>query len=557
MNRPSGDRQLRALIAEALRLLRPVRWTALLATTAGVVGGVATAGLLAGVNSALIGSVEPSVGRVAELACLCALSLVGTAVAGALNSMVGQMLIAALRKDISARILRAPLRALESLRAPGIMAVLTNDIDTVSAFTFNFSGYAVALAVTLGAFVYLLALSPVIFLLALVSLAAGSAVNLVAKRIWVRDYEAVRTASDELHKQYAAIIDGAKELKISRPRRARVYGVLLAGAAERIAALKTRAMALFWIADAVGSALFFVVICLLLAASGRLGVDRSVISGAALVLLYVKGPLERLAGALPVLDQAQVSFRRITKLSEALEQSEPRLSLIMDSADSPTRMIRSLELRNVTYSFGDGVGARSFTLGPLDLTVHAGELLFIVGANGSGKTTLVKILLGLYAPDAGEVLLDGTRVEPERRDEYRQLFSTVFSDYYLFDDLAYGAASDDARRRLDCLGLAGEVRIEDGRFSTTDLSTGQRKRLALIQAYAEGRPILVTDEWAADQDPEFRRRFYEELLPGMKSGGRTLIVISHDDRYFHVADRVIEIREGKIVWVRKGEEGAL
>ncbi|MBH9340157.1 cyclic peptide transporter, partial [Pseudomonas aeruginosa] len=87
----------------------------------------------------------------------------------------------------------------------------------------------------------------------------------------------------------------------------------------------------------------------------------------------------------------------------------------------------------------------------------------------------------------------------------------------------------------------------DGNFSTPDLSTGQRKRLALINAWLEERPVLVFDEWAADQDPAFRRVFYTELLPDLKRQGKTIIVISHDDRYFEMADQLIRLSAGKVV----------
>lgn len=146
-------------------------------------------------------------------------------------------------------------------------------------------------------------------------------------------------------------------------------------------------------------------------------------------------------------------------------------------------------------------------------------------------------------------MLDGKPVKAEDRDSYRQLFTTIFSDYYLFDDLAYGALPDEAGPHLKRLRIAHKGKLEDDRFTTTDLSTGQRKRLALVQAWLEDRPVVVTDEWAADQDPEFRRVFYEELLPEMKRQGKTLIVISHDDRYFHVADRIVVMKDGRIVEV--------
>ncbi|MFN5454678.1 cyclic peptide export ABC transporter, partial [Bradyrhizobium sp.] len=208
----------------------------------------------------------------------------------------------------------------------------------------------------------------------------------------------------------------------------------------------------------------------------------------------------------------------------------------------------SIELRGVSYAFQAAAGDNPFVLGPIDLRITCGEIIFIVGENGSGKTTLIKLLLGLYVPDEGMVLRDGVPVVSDTRDDYRQLFTTVFSDYYLFDTLLQpgSQAPEIAQRYLDRLELAHKVSVENGAFSTTDLSTGQRKRLALINAWIEGRPVLVFDEWAADQDPAFRHVFYTELLADLKRLGKTIIVISHDDRYFHCADRIVRLRDGRV-----------
>lgn len=188
-------------------------------------------------------------------------------------------------------------------------------------------------------------------------------------------------------------------------------------------------------------------------------------------------------------------------------------------------------------------------LARLNLHIRRGDIVFIVGENGSGKTTLIKLLLGLYAPHSGTVFRDGVAVSTETRDDYRQLFTTIFSDYYLFEDLIQGdgVVPDIAERYLERLEVAHKVSVENGAFTTTDLSTGQRKRLALMNAWLEERPVLVFDEWAADQDPTFRHIFYTELLPDLKRIGKTIIVISHDDRYFGIADHLVRLREGKIV----------
>ena len=213
-----------------------------------------------------------------------------------------------------------------------------------------------------------------------------------------------------------------------------------------------------------------------------------------------------------------------------------------------------MELLSVTHDYDKG-SADSFQLGPIDLSLGRGELVFIAGGNGSGKTTLAKLLVGLYAPATGEVRLNGQPVGDW--EQYRQFFSSVFTDAYLFDRLLgmSGTRLDDgARDYLTRLELGQRVRVESGRFSTTDLSQGQRKRLALLTAYLEDRPVYVFDEWAADQDPRFKEIFYTRLLPELKARGKAVLVISHDDQYFHVADRIVQLDYGKLQEQRKKYE---
>jgi putative pyoverdin transport system ATP-binding/permease protein len=190
-----------------------------------------------------------------------------------------------------------------------------------------------------------------------------------------------------------------------------------------------------------------------------------------------------------------------------------------------------------------------FALGPVDLAFSPGELVFLIGGNGSGKTTLAKVIVGLYAPENGHILLDGVEVDEARRDRYRQLFSVVFSDFYLFDSLLgirLERLDQAAQALLEALQLSHKVTIDQGVFSTLDLSQGQRKRLALLVAYLEDRPFYLFDEWAADQDPLFKDVFYRRLLPALKAKGKTVVVITHDDRYFHLADRLIKLESGQV-----------
>lgn len=265
-----------------------------------------------------------------------------------------------------------------------------------------------------------------------------------------------------------------------------------------------------------------------------------------MTLLFMKGPMESVLSLLPLISRNAVALKRIADMNAAFSTPEPFLLPANETGARP--VLKSLELRGLTYAFPSVDGLPPFRMGPFDLTVTPGELLFIVGQNGSGKTTLIKLLLGLYEPHGGQVLLNGQAVGPAQRDDYRQLFTTVFADFFLFQELLErkGVLPEHTQAYLERLELAHKVTIRDGAFSTTDLSTGQRKRLALLHAWLDERPVLVFDEWAADQDPAFRKVFYTELLPDLKRQGKTVIVISHDDRYFDLADQLIEVRGGQL-----------
>jgi putative ATP-binding cassette transporter len=204
----------------------------------------------------------------------------------------------------------------------------------------------------------------------------------------------------------------------------------------------------------------------------------------------------------------------------------------------------------VTFQYTEPVDGRAlFEVGPLDFRVQQGETVFIVGGNGSGKSTFMKLLTGLYYPRGGSLRLDGRRVEGADYRAYRSLFSVIFTDFHLFDRLygIEGVAQEDVDALLERMELEKKTRYVDGRFTHQNLSTGQKKRLALIVTLMEDRPIFIFDEWAADQDPGFRRYFYEVLLQGFKERGKTVIAVTHDDRCFHVADRVLKMDYGRIV----------
>jgi putative ATP-binding cassette transporter len=272
------------------------------------------------------------------------------------------------------------------------------------------------------------------------------------------------------------------------------------------------------------------------------------LTGYSLALLYLMNPLQVIINMLPGIGRANIALKKIEELRLSLAARPTDISAATPPA--PSASWGSIELDGITHAYHREREDSSFVLGPIDLTLRQGELAFLVGGNGSGKTTLSKLLVGLYSPEAGQVHLDGKPVTDETREAYRQYFSVVFSDFYLFENLV-GLDSPQldvrAREYFNVLDLAHKVEIKGGALSTTSLSQGQRKRLALLTAYLEDRPIYLFDEWAADQDPHFKEVFYLKLLPELKSRGKTVVVISHDDRYFHVADRIVKLEYGRIV----------
>ncbi|OPA84558.1 cyclic peptide transporter [Pseudomonas fluorescens] len=538
----------RGAIHELFTLLKPFRLVVGLSILLGMVGGLSVTVLLATINSALHSETGLTNAVILLFGGLCLMALFSSICSDIGTNYVGQHIIAKLRKELGEKVLSAPIEQIERYRSHRLIPVLTHDVDTISDFAFAFAPLAISLTVTLGCMGYLAMLSWPMFLLLVVAIIIGTVVQFLAQGAGIKGFMAAREAEDELQKHYNAIAEGAKELRINRPRRQRMFVSGIQATADFICKTQVRSINTFVIAKTFGSMLFFVVIGLALALQSLWpSADKTVMSGFVLVLLYMKGPLEHLIGTLPIVSRAQIAFRRIAELSEQFSSPEPHL--LLNDQGAPAGVVERLDLSNVSYAFPAVEGNAPFTLGPINLSIRQGDIVFIVGENGCGKTTLIKLLLGLYAPQQGQIRLNDQVIDPTNRDEYRQLFTTVFADYYLFDDVVQGDQQipEDANKYLERLEIAHKVSVKDGTFTTTDLSTGQRKRLALVNAWLEERPVLVFDEWAADQDPTFRRIFYTELLPDLKRLGKTIIVISHDDRYFDAADQLVRMEAGRVV----------
>jgi putative ATP-binding cassette transporter len=527
-------------------LLHASRRQLLLTVAAGLVAGACSSALLAFVHQALESSAR--VGALAlGFAALAALLFFTRAACNGLLIRLSQGAMVTLRMHLARRILATPLRQLEELGSARILAVLTDDVQAISMGIQQIPTLLINVALLVACLIYLCWLS---WRLLLVLAAAIALFALIQRLTMARAFGPLRAAreeQDQLFRHMRSLVDGAKELKLHSARARDFLSVSLERTALRQRDRSTLALTLLSATEAFGLVLLFCTIGLVVfVLRGPLQLDGRTESGYAIVLIYMLGPVAWLLGVMAFLSRALVALRK----TEALRDELPAPAPEAPPPGEPSSAWKRVTLAGVTHSYHADQGDRQFVLGPIDLTIQRGELIFLRGGNGSGKTTLAKLLTGLYTPEAGSVLLDDVAITDENRQWYREHFTAVFSDFQLFEQLL-GVVADDldatARRYLAKLHLDRKVEVKGGVLSTIDLSQGQRKRLALLTAYLEDRSIYVFDEWAADQDPYFRDIFYTELLPELKARGKTVFVVSHDDRYFHVADRVLRLALGQLV----------
>lgn len=512
---------------------------------AGIGSGAASAAFIAVINSVLSSSeFRPP---------LLMWSFIGLCVALPLLRFTSNFLllrfsnqaILELRMHLSQRILSAPLRKLEEIGAPRLLAFITEDVGTIVTAIAVTPLLLMQLTVVLGCLIYLGWLSPSLLLVVVVAVVLGVLTYRLPIRVAQRYHRLRREDWDALFSHFRGLTQGAKELKIHRGRREAFVKEKLRASSESLMRHSIIGTSIHDATNSWGQGMFFGLIGLILFYFPEVqGLDRGVLTGYALAILYMVTPLDVIMQQLPALGRGAVAINKLETLGVSLAP-EPKVAEQVENRQE----WRSLELANVTHSYYREGENETFTLGPINLAFRPGELVFLVGGNGSGKTTLAKLIIGLYQPEEGEIRLDGVAVDESTVEEYRSLFSVVFTDFYLFESLLGLKSAEldgQAKHYLSQLQLDHKVKVVDGVLSTVDLSQGQRKRLALMTAYLEDRPIFLFDEWAADQDPFFKEIFYHQLLPELKERGKTVFVISHDDRYYSVADRIIKLGYGTV-----------
>ncbi|MGD0570130.1 MAG: cyclic peptide export ABC transporter [Candidatus Sulfotelmatobacter sp.] len=523
----------------------------LLAVAVGMVSGLSSLGLLALFTNMLKGGSRYSTFTLASvLLALCLFLPLTGFLSEVILMRLAQGELFKLRMRLSSWILRAALRHLEILGSERFMIAFTDDIPGVINALNLVPVLCINIAIAIGGFLYMGSLSWRVLLLVLGFLVLGIFVYQLPAFWASRFFAAARQESQILSGHYGDLTEGVKELKLHSRRRAVFLSEVLRGTALSRRKYYLAAFNLFSIAGIFGQMLVFIAIGVMLFSSiaGRSGM--AVLAGCVITLLYITQPVEFFMNVLPYLGNADIALQKLNGLTRKLEEPGV-LELDQDIATDVALKCGDLTLKAITYAYKSPIEKEAFTLGPIDLSLKAGQLVVLAGGNGSGKTTLAKIITGLYSAENGELLLDGQRITDENREFYRQHFSAIFYDFHLFESLLGLEKSNldqCARERLVRLQLSDKVTVKDGVLSTTQLSQGQRKRLALLTASLEDRPIYVFDEWAADQDRKFKEFFYRQLLPNLKAEGKMVLIICHDDHYFDVADRIIKLESGKIVY---------
>jgi len=396
---------------------------------------------------------------------------------------------------------------------------------------------------------YLFWISPIAAIAILTVLTMLVLFYIYRNNIIEKDLNRVRDLQNTYYTYLQDLINGFKELKMSVLRNENMFHKFIRRNRQEGKILGRKAALKYADNELVGSYSFYVLLGFIIFGLPRaMNIELTYVASFVVTILYLLGPITIIVGLAPRLTHLKIAYERIAQLEDEVATNAQRENTFGDMSEI-NETFYSLRFENLKYSYG---GQRNFTVGPVNLEFKPGEVVFITGGNGSGKSTFVNLLTGLYRPHSGSIYLNGERITEDRYHYYSNQMSSIFTDSYLFkanyDDYNLQEMHNRMGSYIDLMQLKEVITIDQEKdIIDSKLSKGQQKRLLMIYALMENRHIFVLDEWAAEQDPMFRRYFYEQLIPELKQRGKTVIAVTHDDQYFDCADRVIKFDLGKIV----------
>ncbi len=532
---------VRLLKEDAGAAVRSILWLAL-------ISGIANGVLLAIINSAAANtnSASPNIPQLAMFAIAITLFIYTKRLSLMRSTVMAESVITRFRLRIGDKYRKSELELAEKIDKSVIESRLSQDTLMLSQAAGEIINAVQSAVMVTVCILYLAMLSVSAFVATLLMIAAGVSIYLANQKKLMAELHRSTQKEVEFFNTLNHLVSGFKELKMNRAKSDDLYENTYRDISVSAEALKVKTGGEF-IKNYIFSQTFFyvligVLVFLLPTMSPTYG---DVLTKTTAVILFIIGPLTSMVGTIPIYSKANVAVDNLYQFEHFLDSH-----LNGGVTVSPLRFedFKKIELEKVHFAYANSASATGFAVGPFDFEVQRGETVFIVGGNGSGKSTLMKLLVALYRPAAGGITVDGLRLQKQHYAHYRELFSIIFTDFHLFERL-YGVQHVDERhvlRLLKEMQLDDKTGFENGRFTNLNLSTGQKKRLALIIAMLDDRPILALDEFAADQDPSFRAYFYETILQELKARGKTVIAITHDDKYFGFADRVVKMEDGKI-----------
>lgn len=508
--------------------------------------GIANAGLLAVVNSASSVSDEGINYRFFAIYVVLFLIFFITKRYSLKNASIEvEKIIKDARDRISEKILKSELVTMESLDSSAIFTRLTRDSGIISQASFQITGAAQSVIMIFFAMLYIFTISKLAFFIIIFTSAIITITYFSFSKEFNLNLIKVDLIEENFISSLTSIIHGFKELKINSlksEKLAQNHKKILNDLTDS----KIEISDLFVTAIMYAEVFLYLLLALIIFITPHLTtMESSTIIKLTAATLFIIGPFGMIVGIIPMVSKTNVAIKSIYDLEKSLdEDSKNNIKHNGENIEN----FENIKLKDTEFFYTDKNEDKLFSIGPLNLDIKKGETIFIIGGNGSGKSTLVKMLLGLYLPKNGNIYIDNELIDKYNYQAYRDLFSIILGDFYLFDRF-YGLENIDKKlvnQLLLEMGLNHKTKFIDGKFTNINLSTGQRKRLALILSILEDKPIYVFDEWAADQDPEFRKYFYSKILKKLKDNGKTVIAVTHDDAYFEVADRVFKIDYGQM-----------
>jgi putative pyoverdin transport system ATP-binding/permease protein len=520
-----------------------------------VVAGLSNAMVLAVINAAAGPSGESAKGRLAIMfvTVLIAYSISQRYLMFEASKEI-ERIIHRVRSRLTAAVRDSELAEIEQIGRTRIYNAISKEIQALAQNSNTLVAVTQMSLLVVFATLYLLALSPIAFVIAVVFMSIAVTIYLGRLQVVNRAIQASLGAEFGLHELLEGILDGFKEVKLNAVRSQQISDDLLEASLEAAESRVTAQSELTRNYVFTQNVFFLLLATMVFVVPLLTDIASEIIVKLTTAILFVTSAIAGVVSSVPIFINANASAGNIMNLERAIGAPRRLLSDVARVTVTPSAF-SEIVVRDVSFAYGDSDNP-GFEVGPFNVTFKAGETVFISGGNGSGKSTFMRLFTSLYWPQTGYIAVDGQPVTHETVEAYRAHFAAVFSEYHLFKRL-YGVTPEALAEVPDLLTLfeiEDKTALVDGAFTTVNMSAGQRKRVALIVALLERRPICVLDEWAADQDPLFRRKFYEDLLPMFKARGITIIAVTHDDRYFHIADRRLHLEEGRIVRdLTKGE----